>query len=410
MTQTAADPQDVSGDAWTRTWGIWHLAFWLMMGLGLLALFANDGLSEPRRNVGIAAIIGIAAGYVGLRPTPTWTFPWRNIAYVAVVVVAIGVACAADSTLGFLLFIAYPQMWVFSGEVRNGVLLTGALTLSSAVGFLTDSGWTMHSFAMIGPSVAVSVVFALVMGLWISRIIDQSRERADLINQLEATRTELGDAHHAQGVMAERERMAREIHDTLAQGFTSIIMLTQTARAEAEQGQDDRPPTTARLDSIELVARENLDEARALVAAFSPVALTDSTLIDAVRRLADRFGAETGVAIDVEISAASAEALATLSRDREVVLLRAAQEALTNVRRHARAQLVTVRLTAEAAEALVEVEDDGVGFEPDAPGGFGLTGMRDRVRDTGGELDIASAPGQGTRVRVRIPVAAGVTP
>jgi signal transduction histidine kinase len=110
------------------------------------------------------------------------------------------------------------------------------------------------------------------------------------------------------------------------------------------------------------------------------------------------------------VSDATTEVLATLSRDREVVLLRAAQEALTNVRRHARAQLVIVRLTAEGAEALVEVEDDGVGFEPDGPGGFGLTGMRDRVRDTGGELDIASIPGHGTRVRVRIPVDAGVTP
>jgi signal transduction histidine kinase len=406
---TAAAP-DVSGDAWTRAWGLWHLAFWLMLALGVVALITNEELSQARRNLALAVIAVIAVAYAGLRPTPSSVFPWRNVVYVAVVVLGIGVACAADSTLGFLLFIAYPQMWVFSGEIRNGVVLTGALTLSSAIGFLTDSGWTMHSFAVIGPSVAVSVVFSLMMGLWISRIIDQSRERADLINQLEATRTELGEAHHAQGVMAERERLAREIHDTLAQGFTSIIMLAQAARAEAEHDQNDQPPVTARLDSIELVARENLDEARALVAAFSPVALADTTLIDAVRRLVDRFGTETGVAIDVEVSAASAEALAALSRDREVVLLRAAQEALTNVRRHARAQLVTVRLTAEGAEALVEVEDDGVGFDPNTPGGFGLTGMRDRARDTGGDLDIASTPGRGTRVRVRVPVAAGVTP
>jgi len=202
-------------------------------------------------------------------------------------------------------------------------------------------------------------------------------------------------------VTAERERMAREIHDTLAQGFTSIIMLTQAVRAEVEAG--DPQPATDRLEAIELVARENLGEARALVAAFSPVALEGSTLTDAVRRLAERFGTETGVAIDVEVPTDSTAALAALTREREVVLLRAAQEALTNVRRHARARLVTVRLSAEDSEALVEVQDDGVGFEPGRGVGFGLTGMRDRAHDTGGELDVSSAPGQGTRVRVRVP-------
>jgi signal transduction histidine kinase len=250
----------------------------------------------------------------------------------------------------------------------------------------------------------LSLLSSLLLGIWISRIIDQSRERAALIEQLKTTRTELGEAHHAQGVMAERERVAREIHDTLAQGYTSIIMLAQTARAELEAHPDDRcatPTAHARLDSIELVARENLDEARMLVAAFSPVALEGATLSDAVRRLAERFGAETGVAIDIEVPASG---LGALSKDCQVVLLRAAQEALTNVRRHAQARLVTLRLSAEEAGVLVEIEDDGIGFGPDKAAGFGLTGMRDRARDTGGQLEVASVPGQGTLVRVRVPV------
>jgi signal transduction histidine kinase len=124
-----------------------------------------------------------------------------------------------------------------------------------------------------------------------------------------------------------------------------------------------------------------------------------------VRRLAGRFGTETGVAIDVEVTGR----LGGLSRDREVVLLRAAQEALSNVRRHARARLVTVRLSAEEAQARVEVVDDGIGFDAETPAGFGLTGMRDRVQDAGGELDIASAPGVGTRISVRVPVAGGAS-
>ena len=110
------------------------------------------------------------------------------------------------------------------------------------------------------------------------------------------------------------------------------------------------------------------------------------------------------MAVDVEMSARS-EGLATLSKDQEVVLLRAAQEALTNVRRHAQARLVTVRLTDTGDEALVEVEDDGVGFGCETPAGFGLTGMRDRARDAGGTLNVTSTPGLGTRISVRIPLA-----
>jgi len=386
---------------WQRYLGGWNIGFWAFMTLALLRLASATDLTPSHRLIGLGAIsvLSLAYALIPLRSAPFLETP--NLGYLLIAIVCMAVACAADPTLSMLLFIVYPQTWAFGGSTRNGVILTAALTLSTAIGFLTAYGWSMHGFWQIGPSLMVSLLFSVLMGLWISRIIDQSAERAELINQLRATRSELGQAHHAQGVMAERERMAREIHDTLAQGFTSIIMLAQAARAPL----DDQSPAAGRLSSIEDVARENLDEARALVAAFSPVALDGSTLIEAVRRLARRFGTETGIAIDVTVSGE----LTGLSRDREVVLLRAAQEALANVRRHARARLVTVRVAAEAGTAWVEVMDDGVGFEPTAPAGFGLAGMRDRVQDTGGAMDVASVPGHGTRVSVRVPVTAAMT-
>jgi signal transduction histidine kinase len=402
-----ADPAEPE-HAWTRSFIGWRVAFWLFMALSVLALSTDTDLSPTRRNLGFAVIAVLSLAYAGFRPEPTHALKPANLSYLLVAIVCSGVACAVDPMLSMVLFIVYPQVWMFCGATRSGVVLNFVLTGSVAIGFLTEAGWSVEAALDVLPSMLVSLLFSLLLGIWISRIIDQSQDRAELIAQLEATRSQLGEAHHAQGVMAERERMAREIHDTLAQGFTSIIMLAQAARAEME-AQSGTLPACARLDSIELVARENLEEARALVAAFSPVDLAGSTLADAVSRLAERFGTETGVAIDVEMSARSGS-LSELSRDQEVVLLRAAQEALTNVRRHARARLVTVRLTAEGAEALVEVEDDGVGFGPDTPTGFGLTGMRDRARDAGGELDVASAPGRGTRVSVRVPVAAGSMP
>src|SRR4051812_37912884 len=393
--------------SWQRTRIGWAITFWALLAVSVLVLTLDD-LGTGRRQTGYAVIAVIGVTYLVTRPSSDRGLDRRNVAYLTVIVVAAGVACAVDPTLSLLLFIVYPQLWLFSETTFQGIVLAGLLTLTALLGFLTANGWTWASFQSLGPTMALSLLVSLLVGIWVSRIIDQSRDRAELIKQLEETRSQLGEVHHTQGVTAERERMAREIHDTLAQGFTSIIMLAQAARAELEAAAEIPcgAPVITRLDSIELVARENLGEARALVAAFSPVALDGATLIDAVRRLAERFGAETGVAIDVEVAPGS-HGLAELSRDQEVVLLRAAQEALTNVRRHARARLVTVRLSAEAAQAVVEVEDDGVGFEPQGPTGYGLTGMRDRAHDAGGELDVASRPGHGTRISVRVPVPAG---
>jgi signal transduction histidine kinase len=245
---------------------------------------------------------------------------------------------------------------------------------------------------------AISLLFSLLLGVWISRIIDQSRDRAELIAQLEAARTQLGEADHARGVMAERERLAQEIHDTLAQGYISIVMLAQAASAGLTK---DPQRAADRLAMIEEVARVNLAEARALVAAFSPVDLEGSSLPDALRRLTERFAAQTGLALDVDL----ADGVAHLARDQEVVLLRAVQEALTNVQRHAGARRVVVRLMVDAAGVRVEVKDDGVGFAADAAGdGYGLAGMRGRVAQVGGELDVDSSLGAGTRVVVRVPV------
>jgi signal transduction histidine kinase len=237
------------------------------------------------------------------------------------------------------------------------------------------------------------------MGIWINRVLEQSRQRAELIRELERTRAELAELHHAQGMAAERERLAREVHDTLAQGYTSIVVLAQTVAASLPPG-----APAEKLALIEEVARENLAEARAMVAAFSPVALDSATLVEALERLVDRFGRETGLVTRLDTSALGD---ADLSRGEEVVLLRGAQEALANVRRHASATAVVLRIssvgTGSGRQVSVHVEDDGVGFDPLSAAGVGLSGLRDRAREVGGAVDVVSAPGEGTRVTVRVP-------
>jgi len=194
--------------------------------------------------------------------------------------------------------------------------------------------------------------------------------------------------------------MARDIHDTLAQGFTSVVMLSQVARREAHSA----PPEVleARLATIEDVARTNLAEARALVAAFSPVDVHGADLPGALRRLGDRFAAETGVEVWVDVDDSLA---GLLTPETAVVLLRSAQEGLANVRKHAAARQVSLRLHREPDGPLrLEVSDDGVGCHPDRwTSGFGLDGLRARVGDVGGRVGLDPRAGGGTRLAVEVP-------
>ena len=156
--------------------------------------------------------------------------------------------------------------------------------------------------------------------------------RADLIERLAASRAEVSRLSHEAGTAAERERLAREIHDTLAQGFTSIVALTQAIESEM-----DTDPTAARrhLELAARTARENLDEARSMVAALPPSALASGTLADALRRQVERLTAESGSKPPAGRGPAGA------AHGGGGGPAPGAQEALHNARRHAHATTVS---------------------------------------------------------------------
>ncbi len=401
-----------AGDVWDRMIVGWHAAFFLALAVAETYLLTTPDLRGHRlAATGLLAVLAATYAATVMRQGPRPQEGPGATLYLLVAVVVTGLSCALDPFLSLLLFVVYPQVWLLSADVRRGVATTALLTAASTAGFGAFYDWAPGVLAAVVPQMLVSMGFSVGLGIWISRVIDQSRERGELLAQLEQTREELAAAHRAQGVVAERERVAREIHDTLAQGFTSVVMLAQAASGRLARDRDgssrtadvDRAVALARLAAIEQVARDNLAEARALVAAFAPPGLDGATLSAALRRLTERFALETGLRVDVELSGA----LAPLSREQEVVLLRAAQEALTNVRRHARAQRVVVRLVADTVGARVEIGDDGIGLSPRVGEGFGLAGMRGRVTEAGGELNVASSPGTGTTVTVRLPSVLG---
>jgi signal transduction histidine kinase len=150
-------------------------------------------------------------------------------------------------------------------------------------------------------------------------------------------------------------------------------------------------------------ARENLAEARALVAALTPPDLARTSLPEALKRIVERVDAESGLAATLVVDGRPRG----LPAEHEVTLLRSVQESLSNVRRHAGATVVVVSLVYGMDTVTLTVRDDGRGFDPDAErdGGYGLTGMRARANRIGGSVDVVAAPGQGATIRVDVPVA-----
>ena len=190
--------------------------------------------------------------------------------------------------------------------------------------------------------------------------------------------------------------MAREIHDTLAQGLTGII-----TQLEATERASRRPDQWRRhLDQARALARDSLTEARRSVQALRPEPLEDAGLPDAIAHLAGRWSETSGVVSSVETTGEPRPLLAEL----EMTLFRVAQEALANVGKHADASKVGLTLSYMDDTVLLDVRDDGIGFADGPRGqGFGLDAMRQRLLRVAGSLEIESTPGEGTALNARVP-------
>lgn len=256
--------------------------------------------------------------------------------------------------------------------------------------------------AFIGPLIGAAVAIATVLGY--DALFRESERRRELIVELVATRAELAEAERTAGTLAERERLAREIHDTLAQGLSSIQLLLRAAERTLPAG----APATAHVRAAREAAQANLAEARSFVRALTPPDLEHGSLAAALERLCART---TGPDLTVRFAVSGAPV--ELPTPYEVALLRTAQSALANTVRHAAAGRAEITLSFMDTSVALDVVDDGRGFDPSAvpvdergDGGFGLPAMRSRAATLGGTLSVESAPGQGTALAVTLPVAA----
>lgn len=368
---------------------VWPWDAFLITALAVVMVVTarHHEVSPAARAVSVAALALTAAVWLlwGRRIAPRGDEEdpagsvWFGVVLVALFVVS--VSAAEIST--FALFAITPMPFLCM-RVRPAVLTAAALNLTPLpVDLVMQSGWEE---LLIDAGVALlGLAFSTLIGTTIERISAQSRERARLIEELEASRAQVAALSHDAGVAAERARLAAEIHDTLAQGFTSIVTLAQAIESEWDT---DRVAADRHLALVLRTARENLAEARAMVTVLAPAELDGRSLADVLSRLAASHGAHCHVESGDFPTAV------------EVVIVRTVQEALTNVRRHARATTVTVDLVQDR----LTISDDGDGFDPDLPqGGYGLRGMRARAEQIGARLTVTSAPGAGTTITLDVP-------
>ncbi|WP_236654405.1 sensor histidine kinase [Streptacidiphilus anmyonensis] len=313
---------------------------------------------------------------------------------------------------GFFAFSGYLQIGLLPRRLwPPAIAVVAGLVATTQVGGVQN---IVHG--LLAPFLGLVVVNVLVAGVVTYQSLEEdqrSHRRARHIDELAEANRRLREALeenaglHAQlvaqareaGVMDERQRMAGEIHDTIAQGLTGIV-----TQLEAAAHADHDPERRARhRDLARRLAKESLAEARRSVQALRPGPLAEAQLPEAVREMADRWAQTSGLPVRVEVTGGPVPLLPAV----EVVLFRVAQEGLANIAKHAAASRAGVTLSYTDEVVLLDVVDDGVGFRPGAGGGesYGLTAMRQRLRQIGGSLEIESSPGEGTALSAQAPVA-----
>jgi len=319
------------------------------------------------------------------------------LVFLSVLVPIVGMGVAFMPVMATLQSLAYPLIWVIAERTRHAVIGNIAVALAVGIGFLVSLGFAPETVLYSVTVATLSLVFSLALGLWITQISKLSSQRHDLVLELQSTREELANISRDAGVSSERERIAREIHDTIAQDLTGLVLVAQRAKRELDNNQP--AAAASQIELIEDSARVALAEARALVAASAPVGLTGDGITSALQRLAQRYSRETSLTVTVE-----AEHLPAIPRESEVVVLRCAQESLANVRKHAEARTAAIVVIVTDEELTVSITDDGVGFDTnDAHIGFGLEGMSERLALVNGRLAVESSA-EGTTVRATIPL------
>ncbi len=385
----------------SRRW--WDVAVpGTLVTVGILAFVVFGPNTAPAQLAIICSLVLFALAYVLFARPEISEEPstWRAWAFLAAALTAMFVGILGNGFMAMLQALAYPLVWIVTDDRKRAIIACAAIAVTVGAAIVISNGFTPSAWVSGLATAGLSLVFTIAFGLWIANIAEYGEDRARLVAELTAAQAQVEALSRERGAADERERLARDIHDTLAQTLAGLVILAERAGLQSRNGQTDAAART--ISTVEDTAREALAEARALVARTAAVP-SEPAFGAAAARLVERFRAEAGFEIGFDDSGVTPP----LARETQVVLLRCAQEALANVRKHAGATRADVRVaTTSVGGVELEVSDDGRGFDAlAARTGFGLDGMSERVALAGGVLDIASDAGEGTVLRITLPAA-----
>jgi signal transduction histidine kinase len=313
-------------------------------------------------------------------------------------------------------------LWAALAQLHQNFLLLGLPLVLQSFGFVPLKPWgAISALAIFGlwtgfayfwanttpfrdPQVLVSVglgaVSSLVLAGFIDQIISQSRQRQQLIDELQRAQMNLADAERQVGVLQERERIARDIHDNLGHALVAMSVQLEAAQRLYKV---DTERASKHMDEMKLLTRDSMDVLRRTLAGLRAPSLGNRNLRQAIQESSLAFNQRSGVSVDCHIDD-TAESLARPIAD---ALWCVSQEALTNIDKHAKARHVQIDLNLLPNEVKLSVADDGIGIawsrEKMIDGHYGLQGIRERVEGLGGKVDIVSTRNNGTRVEATIP-------
>ncbi|AZA10477.1 Sensor histidine kinase LiaS [Corynebacterium gerontici] len=361
--------------------------------VGVVDLHRHDAILA----VVLATIFSLVYSFGILKPIRRG---WVEMAWLAVLTI---VWAAMLAVLPVAVYMVFPLFFLYLRALPDirGVFAVFGITVVAI--FSQYPNLTIG--AVMGPTVSAAVVIGINIAL--QAIWRGAKEREALIEELLETRHQLADSERAAGIAAERQRIAHEIHDTLAQGLSSIQMLLRVAEQDINNldvGDEAKARPLGRIELARHTAADNLSEARAIIAALQPAALSKTSLDGALHRVAAQV---EGVDIEIDIEGDERQ----LPMSTEASLLRIYQGAVGNVQKHAQATRCRVTLTYGQDEVRLDVVDNGVGFDPSAvaarPAGLGHIGidaMRSRAREQGGALIVDAEPGRGCALSVVLPI------
>ncbi|MHA7984815.1 sensor histidine kinase [Rathayibacter sp. CAU 1779] len=370
-----------------------HVLFVALLALVIVRVALLD---PPHMWLGLTLAVLLGLVYLGGLLVVRAPAPRRRLASVvwlallSIIWIALLFLVPEAAYLVFPLFFLYLHLL----PMPYGLIMVLVATAVAIVALGMHSGYTVGG--VVGPLVGAGV--AVLIGLGYRELARDAAEREALLGELLSAQDRLAAVEREQGVLEERARLAREIHDTVAQSLSSIQMLLHAVeRADADR------PGSEHLRLARETAAVSLAETRRFIRELSPASL-DEGLRAALIRLAEREWTHDGLRVHVDVPEA-----VDLQMDAQSALLRIAQGALANVVQHAHASRASITLTVDDGRARLTVTDDGIGFDPNAAAeratasdSFGLRAITERVAQLDGTLEVASEPGHGTSLTVTL--------